>query len=186
MDRKTTSVLNGVVRELFEATEVNNAYTGPLADKMEQEEQFAHNILSAAKSAKDNADLVNAAKQNEANEIIYQTARQKLIPERNPHRGPDPALGKKFDMDAGIAARAEKHGDDPALGPHLNTYSNIRARNPEDPTAYDPALGELNPWYQRLGHWVGQNPEYAALAAGAPLALAAGAYYLNKRRKGNK
>ena len=109
---------------------------------------------------------------------------------------PDPAeyAAKEKQMYANIAARRGSHGDDPALGRMLNTYENIKARNPGN-DEYDPALGEYNPWYQRLGHsiktspvgqWVSENPiPSVAIGAGVPLALA-GSYLAYKKMKENK
>lgn len=172
MDRKTTNVLNCVVRELFEDGKTGIGVTaegvpvevtdeGPLGEKelnaMRNKERFFGSSADAA------ADAAQKAAQQE-----YEASMRRAeigarnIRERNPHNGPDPALGRKLEFDY------EVNRHNPKTGP-------------------DPALGDLEaPWYQQGWQWVQDHPGYATMAAGAPLALAAGAYYLNKRRKGNK
>ena len=204
MDRKTTKVLNSVVRELFEDEKTGIGVTvqgrpievdssGPLGEKelnaMRDEEMFApekigyaadevaahsreadairsqialdkinsavHKVADHYKEAADlrkqirdarnsaisrgaSPDAWTAGDEDEARDIVYQTAKSKFIPERNPHTGPDLALG---DLDV--------------------------------------------PWYQQGWQWVQDHPGYTALAVGAPLALT-GAYMLGKRRAAKK
>ena len=209
MDRKTKSILNNVTRELFEASTnmpVENPNLPPdlaqqlqfkeetarlvnavrdTADHFKEAEAIRNQIASdkvrraigdvadqfrdernAAISRGASPDAWTAGDEDEARDIVYQTAKSKLIPERNPHTGPDPMLSK--------------------MGNVERDYE-IARHNPK--TGYDPALGELNdadvPWYQQGWQWVQDNPGYAALAAGAPLALT-GAYMLGKHRASKK
>ena len=190
MDRKTKSILNNVTRELFEASTnmpVENPNLPPdLAQQLQMKEATA-GITNAIKNVSDHfkeaeairnqiasdkvrraiGDVVDrfrdernaaisrgaspdawtARDEDEARDIVYQTAKSKLIPERNPHSGYDPALGE------------------------LNYSSGVKDAG--------------DPWYQQGWQWVQDNPGYAALAAGAPLALT-GAYMLGKHRASKK
>ena len=176
MDRKTKSILNNVTRELFEAS-TNMPVENPnlpedLAQQLQMKEATA-GITNAIKNVSDHFKEAEAIRNQiaaekharEASMLRSEIAAQN-IRSRNPHTGPDPALSK--------------------LGDFERDYE-IARHNPK--TGYDPALGELNdadvPWYQQGWQWVQDNPGYAALAAGAPLALT-GAYMLGKHRASKK
>lgn len=180
MDRKTKSILNNVTRELFEG-ERDISYAKPVeivdskpltAERLyptyqEMENERTNDLIGKLSQAAKNVvdDEKKAQNAYEASMLRSEIAAQN-IRSRNPHTGPDPALSK--------------------LGDFERDYE-IARHNPK--TGYDPALGELNdadvPWYQQGWQWVQDNPGYAALAAGAPLALT-GAYMLGKHRASKK
>ena len=185
MDKRTKNILNNVTRELFEANEdtvrVNNPNLPPETAEALNNQELTARMVNASRDVADHfkeaqgirnqiaADKVSRAIGNVADD--FRQARNEAI-----SRGASPDVQMRDPQ------------DEEAKEIVYNTFKDklVRDRNPHGFMDYDPALGDANPWYVKAGQWVGANPGYAAMAAGAPLALAAGAYYLNKRRKGNK